>query len=153
MKPDELDKIVNEAVQRLKNIDGFEKVRFIILYGSHADIGFPNISGHGDTSHNQCMVDEVGNCVLLSGKKVRALGDYADCLEMLADSPTVVTKQMVAQTIDEGAQLCRIGHVIDGNRVDDGIRCQPFISQYLKTVLDPALTSTHAAIARVARGK
>ncbi|MCZ7394008.1 MAG: hypothetical protein ABOK23_06515 [Candidatus Methanoperedens sp.] len=40
MKPDELDKIVNEAVQRLKNIDGFEKVRFIILYGSAAEGSF-----------------------------------------------------------------------------------------------------------------
>ncbi len=37
MKPYEVDKIVDDAVERLKNIEGFEKVRFIILYGSAAE--------------------------------------------------------------------------------------------------------------------
>lgn len=34
MNPDEIDKLVKNSVERLKNIQGFEKVRFIILYGS-----------------------------------------------------------------------------------------------------------------------
>jgi predicted nucleotidyltransferase len=37
MKPYEVDKIVDDAVERLKNVQGFEKVRFIILYGSAAE--------------------------------------------------------------------------------------------------------------------
>ena len=37
MNPDEIDKILNSAVERLKGIQGFEKVRFIILYGSAAE--------------------------------------------------------------------------------------------------------------------
>ncbi|MCZ7357812.1 MAG: nucleotidyltransferase domain-containing protein [Candidatus Methanoperedens sp.] len=34
MNPDEIDELLKSSVERLKNIYGFEKVRFIILYGS-----------------------------------------------------------------------------------------------------------------------
>jgi predicted nucleotidyltransferase len=34
MRPDEIDELVKINVEKLKNLDGFEKVRFIILYGS-----------------------------------------------------------------------------------------------------------------------
>ncbi len=37
MNPDEINKLVKNSVERLKNIEGFEKVRFIILYGSAAE--------------------------------------------------------------------------------------------------------------------
>ena len=37
MSRDEIDKIVKNALDRLKTIQGFEKVRFIILYGSAAE--------------------------------------------------------------------------------------------------------------------
>lgn len=37
MSPDEIDELVKINVGKLKNIDGFEKVRFIILYGSAAE--------------------------------------------------------------------------------------------------------------------
>ncbi|GFO97146.1 DNA polymerase beta subunit [groundwater metagenome] len=37
MNPDEIDKLVKNSVERLKNIQGFEKVRFIMLYGSAAE--------------------------------------------------------------------------------------------------------------------
>lgn len=31
---DEIERIVKDAIKKLKNLEGFEKVRFIILYGS-----------------------------------------------------------------------------------------------------------------------
>ena len=34
MSPDEINKLVKNSVERLKKIEGFDKVRFIILYGS-----------------------------------------------------------------------------------------------------------------------
>lgn len=37
MSPDEIDELVKTNVEKLKNLDGFEKVRFIILYGSAAE--------------------------------------------------------------------------------------------------------------------
>lgn len=37
MNPDEIDELVKNSVEKLKNLDGFEKVRFIILYGSAAE--------------------------------------------------------------------------------------------------------------------
>ncbi len=37
MSPDEINKLVKNSVERLKNIEGFEKVRFIMLYGSAAE--------------------------------------------------------------------------------------------------------------------
>lgn len=37
MNPDEINELVKNSVERLKNIEGFEKVRFIILYGSAAE--------------------------------------------------------------------------------------------------------------------
>jgi uncharacterized protein len=37
MNPDEINELVKISVERLKNIEGFEKVRFIILYGSAAE--------------------------------------------------------------------------------------------------------------------
>ncbi len=37
MSPDEIDKLVKNSVERLKNIQGFKKIRFIILYGSAAE--------------------------------------------------------------------------------------------------------------------
>lgn len=40
MNPDEIDKLVNNGVERLKNLQGFEKVRFIMLYGSSVE-GIP----------------------------------------------------------------------------------------------------------------
>lgn len=37
MSPDEINELVKNSVGRLKTIEGFEKVRFIILYGSAAE--------------------------------------------------------------------------------------------------------------------
>jgi predicted nucleotidyltransferase len=37
MSPYEIDELVKTNVEKLKNLDGFEKVRFIILYGSAAE--------------------------------------------------------------------------------------------------------------------
>ncbi len=37
MNPHEIDELVKTNVERLKSLDGFEKVRFIILYGSAAE--------------------------------------------------------------------------------------------------------------------
>ncbi len=37
MRPDEIDELVKINVEKLKNLVGFEKVRFIILYGSAAE--------------------------------------------------------------------------------------------------------------------
>ncbi len=37
MNPDEIDEIVKNGLERLKTIQGFEKIRFIILYGSAAE--------------------------------------------------------------------------------------------------------------------
>ncbi len=36
MNPHEIDELMRTNVERLKSLDGFEKVRFIILYGSAA---------------------------------------------------------------------------------------------------------------------
>lgn len=36
MKPDEIELSLKKALERLKSIEGFEKVNFIILYGSAA---------------------------------------------------------------------------------------------------------------------
>ncbi len=34
---DEIERIVKNAIKKLKNLEGFDKVRFIILYGSAAE--------------------------------------------------------------------------------------------------------------------
>ncbi|MCX9073058.1 MAG: nucleotidyltransferase domain-containing protein [Candidatus Methanoperedens sp.] len=37
MNPDEIARIANNAIDKLKNIQGFEKVKFIILFGSASE--------------------------------------------------------------------------------------------------------------------
>lgn len=37
MNMDEIERIVKNAVKKLKNLEGFDKVRFIIIYGSAAE--------------------------------------------------------------------------------------------------------------------
>ena len=37
MNPDEIDKFVKNSLEKVKKIQGFEKVRFIILYGSSVE--------------------------------------------------------------------------------------------------------------------
>ncbi len=47
MNPDEINKLIKNSVERLKDLEGFEKVRFIILYGSAVE---------GITRQHRCSV-------------------------------------------------------------------------------------------------
>lgn len=91
MKPHEVDIIVDDAVERLKNIQGFEKVRFIILYGSAAEG-----TTREESDIDLCIDIDAGNYES-SKFRLRVLSELPDFfdVQIFAQLPLYVKKEVL----------------------------------------------------------
>ena len=92
MRPDEIDNLVKINVERLKNLDGFEKVRFIILYGSAAE---------GTTRENSdidlCIDIDADTDYERSKFRLKVLSELPDFfdVQIFAQLPVYVKKEVL----------------------------------------------------------
>ncbi len=92
MRPDEIDNLVKINVEKLKNLDGFEKVRFIILYGSAAE---------GTTRENSdidlCIDIDEDTDYERSKFRLRVLSELPDFfdVQIFAQLPVYVKKEVL----------------------------------------------------------
>ncbi len=92
MNPDEIDKLVKNSVERLKNIQGFEKVRFIMLYGSSVE-GIPRAESDIDL----CIdigADTDYECSSFRLKVLSELPDLFD-VQIFGQLPLYVKKEVI----------------------------------------------------------
>ncbi len=95
MSPDEIDELVKTNVEKLKNIDGFEKVKFIILYGSAAE---------GTTRENSdidlCIDFDAGDYES-SKFRLRVLSELPDFfdVQIFAQLPVYVKKEVLKSEV------------------------------------------------------
>ncbi len=91
MNPDEIDKIVNDAMDILKNIQGFEKVRFVILYGSAAE-GMMRENSDIDL----CIDFDAENDYERSGFRLKVLSELPNIfdVQIFAQLPLYVKKEV-----------------------------------------------------------
>jgi len=91
MSPDEIDELVKINVEKLKNIDGFDKVRFIVLYGSAAE---------GTTRENS----DIDLCIDIDAEdyesskfRLRVLSELPDFfdVQIFAQLPLYVKKEVL----------------------------------------------------------
>jgi predicted nucleotidyltransferase len=92
MNPDKIDKLVNNSVERLKNIQGFEKVRFIILYGSSVE-GIPRAESDIDL----CFDIDADTDYERSSFRLKVLSELPDLfdVQIFAQLPVYVKKEVI----------------------------------------------------------
>lgn len=91
MNPHEIDELVKTNVERLKSLDGFDKVRFIILYGSAAE---------GTTRENSDIdlcIDYDAEDYESSKFRLRVLSELPDFfdVQIFAQLPVYVKKEVL----------------------------------------------------------
>ncbi len=91
MKPDEIDELVKINVDRLKNIDGFEKIRFIILYGSAAE------GATRESSDIDLCIDFDAEDYESSKFRLKVLSEFPDFfdVQIFAQLPVYVRKEVL----------------------------------------------------------
>ncbi len=72
------------------------------------------------------MSDQLRGCVLLPGKNVHALRDYADRFQRLGHGALSLTadplgNSRLPQSVYEALQLAGDGHMVNRNGIDDGV--------------------------------
>jgi hypothetical protein len=92
MNPDEIDELVNNSVERLKNIKGFEKVRFIMLYGSSVE-GIPREESDIDL----CIDIGADTDYERSSFRLKVLSELPDLfdVQIFAQLPLYVKKEVI----------------------------------------------------------
>ncbi len=92
MSPYEIDELVKINVEKLKNLDGFEKVRFIILYGSAAE-GLTREESDIDL----CIDIDTENDYERSKFRLRVLSELPDFfdVQIFAQLPVYVKKEVL----------------------------------------------------------
>ncbi len=92
MSPDEIDELVKINVEKLKNLDGFEKVRFVILYGSAAE-GITREESDIDL----CIDIDTENDYERSKFRLRVLSELPDFfdVQIFAQLPVYVKKEVL----------------------------------------------------------
>lgn len=92
MSPDEIDKLVKINVEKLKNLNGFEKMRFIILYGSAAE-GTTRESSDIDL----CIDIDAENDYERSKFRLRVLSELPDVfdVQIFGQLPVYVKKEVL----------------------------------------------------------
>ncbi len=92
MNPDEMDKLVKKSFEILKNIQGFEKVRFIMLYGSSVE-GMPREESDIDL----CIDIETDTDYERSSFRLKVLSELPDLfdVQIFAQLPLYVKKEVI----------------------------------------------------------
>ncbi len=91
MNPDEIDKLVKINVEKLKRLEGFEKVRFIILYGSAAEG-----TTRDESDIDMCIDIDAGDYES-SKFRLRVLSELPDFfdVQIFAQLPVYVKKEVL----------------------------------------------------------
>lgn len=91
LNPDGIDELVKNSVERLKHVQGFEKVRFIILYGSAAE---GTIREESDI--DLCIDIDADTDYERSKFRLRALSELPDFfdVQIFAQLPLYVKKEV-----------------------------------------------------------
>jgi len=92
MNPDEIDELVKNSVEILKNIQGFEKVRFIMLYGSSVE-GIPREESDIDL----CIDVDTNTDYERSSFRLKVLSELPDLfdVQIFAQLPLYVKKEVI----------------------------------------------------------
>lgn len=92
MNPDEIDKLVKKSFERLKNMQGFEKVRFIMLYGSSVE-GMPREESDIDL----CIDIDTDTDYERSSFRLKVLSELPDLfdVQIFAQLPLYVKKEVI----------------------------------------------------------
>jgi len=103
MNPDKIDELVNNSVERVKNIQGFEKVRFIMLYGSSVE-GIPRAESDIDL----CIDLDADTDYERSSFRLKVLSELPDLfdVQIFEQLPLYVKKEVIKGKVvfcrDEG---------------------------------------------------
>lgn len=92
MNPDEIDELVKNSVEILKNIQGFEKVRFIMLYGSSVE-GIPRAESDIDL----CIDIDSDTDYERSSFRLKVLSELPDLfdVQIFEQLPLYVKKEVI----------------------------------------------------------
>ncbi len=92
MNTDEIDKLVKKSFERLKNMQGFEKVRFIMLYGSSVE-GMPREESDIDL----CIDIDADTDYERSSFRLKVLSELPDLfdVQIFAQLPLYVKKEVI----------------------------------------------------------
>ena len=96
MNPDEIDKLVKNSVERMKNMQGFEKVRFIMLYGSSVE-GITRQESDIDL----CIDIDADTDYERSSFRLKVLSELPDLfdVQIFAQLPLYVKKEVIKGTV------------------------------------------------------
>ena len=92
MNPDEIDKLIKNSVERLKNLQGFEKVNFIVLYGSSVE-GVPRAESDIDL----CIDIDADTEYERSCFRLKILSELSDLfdVQIFEQLPLYVKKEVI----------------------------------------------------------
>ena len=92
MNLDKIDELVKNSVERLKNIQGFEKVRFIMLYGSSVE----GIS-RAESDIDLCIDIDEDTDYERSSFRLKVLSELPDLfdVQIFAQLPLYVKKEVI----------------------------------------------------------
>ena len=92
MNPDEIDKLIKNSLERLKNLQGFEKVNFIVLYGSSVE-GVPRAESDIDL----CIDIDADTDYERSSFRLKVLSELPDLfdVQIFAQLPLYVKKEVI----------------------------------------------------------
>ena len=92
MNPDEIDELVKNSLEIMKKIQGFEKVRFIILYGSSVE----GISRE-DSDIDLCIDTDADTDYECSSFRLKVLSELPDLfdVQIFAQLPLYVKKEVI----------------------------------------------------------
>jgi len=103
MNPDEIDKLVKNSMEKVKKIQGFEKVRFIMLYGSSVE-GITRQESDIDL----CIDIDADTDYERSSFRLKVLSELPDLfdVQIFAQLPLYVKKEVIKGKVifcrDEG---------------------------------------------------
>ena len=92
MNPDEIVRIANNAIDKLKNIQGFEKVKFIILFGSASEG-----TDRENSDIDLCIDIDTDIDIESSRFRLRALSELPDFfdVQIFSHLPVYVKKEVL----------------------------------------------------------